>query len=43
VTTNIPTGSARSLGFGVGIRKTVGATARGLNIDYVLLETELAR
>jgi hypothetical protein len=43
VTTNIPTGSARALGFGVGIRKTVGATARAFSIDYVLLETELAR
>lgn len=43
VTTNIPTGILRSLGFGVGIRKTVGTTARGLNIDWVLLETELVR
>lgn len=43
VTTNIPTGSTRALGFGVGIRKTLGTAARGFNIDYVLLETELAR
>jgi len=34
-TTNIPTGSARAFGFGWLVIKSVGTTARVVNIDYI--------
>lgn len=37
ITSNIPTASGREIGFGVFILKTVGTTARTLNIDYMLV------
>lgn len=37
-TTNIPTGTARALGFGVLIQKSVGTTARTVSWDYVAVE-----
>ena len=36
ITTNIPTGSGRELGFGWGMIKSVGTTARTLDVDYIM-------
>ena len=40
ITTNIPTASGRELGFGWGMIKSVGTTARTLDVDYVLATTD---
>ncbi len=39
-TANIPTGTARALGFGSRILKSVGTTARTVDIDYLQAEME---
>lgn len=39
-TANIPTGTARALGFGSQILKSVGTTARTVDIDYLQAEME---
>jgi hypothetical protein len=36
-TTNVPTGSGKRMGYGLGIRKSVGTTARSLYVDRVLV------
>lgn len=40
VTTNIPTASGRELGFGWGMIKSVGTTARTVDVDYLLAQNE---
>ena len=42
-TTNIPTGLARLVGIHTGINKTVGTTARTLEVDYILLQMDMNR
>jgi hypothetical protein len=39
-TTNIPSGSGRELGFGVGVIKSVGTTARTVDYDFVNVVSE---
>jgi len=38
--TNLPTGAARAFGISAAIQKTIGTTARQLNIDYCLLKVD---
>jgi hypothetical protein len=42
-TTDIPTGLARLTGIHTGINKTVGTTARTLEVDYILLQMDMNR
>lgn len=41
ITTNIPTGSGRVLGFGWGMIKSIGTTARTMDVDYLMAQAEL--
>lgn len=40
-TANIPTGSGRELGFGWGMIKSIGTTARTMDVDYLMAQAEL--
>jgi hypothetical protein len=42
-TTDIPTGLARMVGIHTGINKTLGTTARNLDVDYILLRMDMNR